>query len=82
MTPERKMVSFLGKLICEVSEMERSREMICGMGLYNENLRPELQMYNNANEITLSAINAPKLSNYIKEIAQEQGTSQGIFISF
>jgi hypothetical protein len=65
-----------------VSEMERSREMICGMGLYNENLRPEMQMYNNSSEITLSAINAPKLSNYIKEIAQEQGVSQGTFLSF
>jgi hypothetical protein len=41
-----------------------------------------MQMYNNSSEITLSAINAPKLSNYIKEISQEQGASQGTFLSF
>jgi hypothetical protein len=82
MVPVREMVTFSSNLMSIVSEMERSREMICGMGLYNENLRPEMQMYNNSSEITLSAINAPKLSNYIKEIAQEQGASQGTFLSF
>ena len=43
------------------------------------NMQPQGYTLYNTNEITLSSLNAPKICNYVKEVANDMGLGQGFF---